>query len=106
MTIADHGRLVLPVSRLAQVVLQSSAADVSVRDLQLMRVLSQIEARLFHLLRVNVLLHRICIVIKELLAASHLLLQSWVDPNLVREHRLVLPMLDAHLLALIIAHLD
>ena len=60
-----------------------------------------------HLLHVVILLHLlVSIVVKVLLATSHLLLvECWVDPNLVAENGFVLPMLDTHFLILVVSHL-
>lgn len=108
-TTDNHSCLILSVSRLAQVMLQSRVGDAWVGGLKLVRCLSHVQVTCFgkmHLLHVEVWLHLICVVVQVLLAATKLLLvESRVDPYLVAEDRFVFPMLNVHFLILVKSHL-
>ena len=104
---------------LAQVMLQRRIAQIGTGSLQLLNILRHAQVALLlilQLLHVEIGLHLVRIIVKILidllfsrgiiLTYSHfriwtLILECWIDSNLITEDRLVLSMLHTHLFVVV-----
>ena len=115
---SNNCRLILSVSWLGQIVFQRGTGQILITLFYSVLSYTLSALLILHLLHIIVSCHLISIIVKILiyllfaaifLTCSYLngltivVVQGWVDPNLVVQHWFVFPVLDAHFLGLIMA---